>query len=219
MRVALVRYIGADVVRSQRWLAPVVLFIAACAVFNSDVGPLLTTYAETTALLFPIALWMTWVITNSEDPVHASITAVTVGGVNRLRLTKLLSAFIACAVLAAFAVALPLALANHSDPLTIGHVVAGLTAHLVVAAAGVAIGSLLMQSVIRRPGWAFVVATLAFIVEIAIPHFPPVRQILVLLNEDHPAHLGATLALVAVETAVLGGIIVGIALRVARYRD
>lgn len=219
MNVALLRYLGSDAARSQRWIAPTALFVAACIVFNTDAGPLLTTYADTMVVLFLSAIWITWVVTNSEDPTHASITATAVGGPTRLRLSKLLAAFVACAALAVFAVALPLALQNHPDAASATHVGAGLLGHLLVAAAGVAIGSLLMQPVIQRAGWAFVVASAAFFVEIVVPGFPPLRQVVVAFNADHPNHLARTLALSSVETAVGGAVIVVIALRVARARS
>jgi hypothetical protein len=75
------------------------------------------------------------VVANSEDETQASITAVTVGGPTRLRLTKLVTAYVGCVGLAPFATVLPLALQNHSDRATPAHVGAGLIAHLLVAGA------------------------------------------------------------------------------------
>jgi hypothetical protein len=219
VRIALIRYLASDAARSQRWLAPMVLFVAACALFNTDTGPLLTTYADTSLCVFPVAVWLTWVVVNSEDAVRASITAATIGSVHRLRGAKLATAFAACVPLAALATLLPLVLANHPDPASLAHVAAGAIAHLVVAAAGVAVGSLLMRSVIRRAGWAFVVAAGAWFVELVVPGFPPVRQLVVAFNADHPTDLGRVVTLTTVETAIAGAVLVAIALRVARERD
>jgi hypothetical protein len=216
---ALVRYVWSDTARSQRWLAPALLFVTACALFNTDAGPMLTTYADTVACLFAASIWMTWVVTNSEDAVLASITAVTVGGPTRLRVMKLVTAFLACGVLGSFATLLPVVLRNHPEATTVGHVGAGLAGHLLAAAVGVGAGSLLMQSVIRRAGWAFLVATGAFLVEILVPNCPPVRQLLVLFNNDPPRHLASSLAVCGVETAVVVGVLVVGALRVARARS
>jgi hypothetical protein len=216
---ALVRYVWSDAARSQRWLAPVLLFVTACALFNSDAGPMLTTYADTVACLFVASIWMTWVVTNSEDAVLASITAVTIGGPTRLRAMKLVTAFLSCSVLGLFATALPVVLHNHPDAATVGHVGAGFIGHLLAAGAGVGVGSLLMQSVIRRAGWAFLVATGAFLVEILVPNCPPVRQLLVLFNDDPPRHLASSLAVCGGETAVVVGVLVAGALWVARTRS
>jgi energy-coupling factor transporter ATP-binding protein EcfA2 len=171
------------------------------------------------ACLFVASIWMTWVVTNSEDAVLASITAVTVRGPTRLRVMKLVTAFLACGVLGLFATLLPVALHNHPDPATVGHVGAGFAGHLLAAAVGVGVGSLLMQSVIRRAGWAFLVAMGAFLVEILVPNCPPVRQLLVLFNDDPPRHLASGLAVCGGETAVVVAVLVGGALWVARARS
>jgi len=83
---AIVRYVAADAMRSQRWVAPVLLFAAAVLIFNTDAGPLLSTYADTAACLLPVAAWLTVVIVNAEDPVLTDVSIVTVGSDVRFRL-------------------------------------------------------------------------------------------------------------------------------------
>jgi hypothetical protein len=73
--------------------------------------------------------------------------------------------------------------------------------------------------VIRRAGWAFLVATMAFLVEIIVPQFPPLRQLVVLFNKERSQHLARTLVLSGAQTVVLVAALVAVALLVARARD
>jgi hypothetical protein len=215
---ALVRYLSSDVARSQRWIAPAVLFVAAVAIFNADPGPLLTTYADTATCLLPVAIWLTVVVLNSEDPTQAAITSVTVGGATRLRVGKLVVAFLACAVLALVAVLVPVALQTSSGGTSMGDVVAGVVAHLLVAATGVAAGAYLARPLVGRAGWVFVLGVLVVLAQTVVPHAPPTRQILVLFNENRPAHLAASTALVSIETIALVLVLATGALALARAR-
>lgn len=219
LSAALLRYVASDASRSQRWIAPLALFLAAVAAFNADPGPLLTTYADTAASLLPIAIWLTFVVTNSEDPVQAAITSVTIGGATRLRLGKLVVSYLACSVLAAVAVLVPVALQTSRGGTTAGDVAAGAVAHLLIAAVGVAIGAFLARPVVRRAGWAFVVGVTGWLAQTLVPNAPPTRQVLVLFGQDRPAHLAGSLALTTLETTAMVAALTAVALAVARSRS
>jgi hypothetical protein len=216
---ALVRYLASDVARSQRWIAPAVLFVAAVAILNADAGPLLTTYADTATCLLPVAIWLTVVVANSEDPTQAAITSVTVGGTTRLRIGKLLVAFLADAGLALVAVLVPVILQTSSGGTTVGDVAAGAVAHLLVAATGVAVGAWLARPLVGRAGWVFVIGVLVVLAQTVVPHAPPTRQVLVLFDQDHPAHLAASSALIGIETIALVLVLTVGALALARARS
>lgn len=156
--LALVRYLVADVLRSQRWVAPLLAFLGGVAVFNVAGGPLLTTYADTATVLLPISVWLTVVVANAEDATQAAITAVTVGGHRRLRLAKLLTAWTGCGVLTVVAVLWPLIVRSYSGAAGTGDVAAGVAAHLLVALFGVGVGSLGMRAVLGRAGWTVLAA-------------------------------------------------------------
>ena len=76
----LARYLCSVVVRSQGWLAPVLVFAALCSVDvtigGASTGNSLPTFATDAALLLPVAIWLTVVVGNCEDPVQAAITVV-----------------------------------------------------------------------------------------------------------------------------------------------
>ncbi|HEX3425727.1 MAG TPA: hypothetical protein VHT30_06320 [Acidimicrobiales bacterium] len=219
---AIVRYVASDAIRSQRWVAPVVVFAAFVAIANSNAGPMLTTYADTVAVLFPIAIWLSWAILGAEDPVQVEVSIVTVGSDIRYRVGKLLTCLVGGAILSAVAVAVPVAVAIPSATGGRGiatDAVAGLFAHLFVVLFAVGVGALTSRPVIRRSGWAFYAAILVIVADIALAHAPPVRQLLSLLDADHPRHLASSLAVTGVETAALTAAAVALAMAVARRRS
>lgn len=215
MTFALVRYLAADVLRSQRWVAPLLAFLAGVTVFNVAGGPLLTTYADTATVLLPVSVWLTVVVVKSEDPVQAAITAVTVGSDLRLRLAKLVTAWTACAVITTVAVLWPLLARSYSGPATGGDVAAGITAHLLVALFGVGIGSLGMRGVLDRAGYTVLVATGVCLADILVPHAPPARRILELFDDGAVGGLVP----VAAATALLSVALLGTSLAIARRRS
>jgi hypothetical protein len=214
--IALLGYVAADSLRAERWAAPVLLFLGATAAFNADEGgDALACYGFTAAVLLPVAIWLTVAIGNSEDPVQRDVTAVTVGGAWRVRLARLLCASLVCVVLAIGALIWSPVAGNSDRP---GWVLAGLTAHLITLVAGVAIGAVLSRPVVTRLSRVVLGATAALLVELALP-VPPLRPMLTLFDADHPAALGWSLTLIAVETLALAVVLVGIAHRVARLRS
>jgi len=214
--VALVRYLAADVARSQRWVAPLLVFVAGVAIFNMGAGSLRTTYADTATVLLAVGIWLTVVVANSEDPVQAAVTAVTVGGDARLRLGKLLTAWIACGLLTAVALLWPLVAHSYTGRATAGDVLSGAVGHLVVAAFAVAVGSFGMRAVLPRAGWTVLFAVAVALADVLVPHAPPARRILEL--SDRPGGSAAALAGAAAATAVLVAALVAISLAVARRR-
>lgn len=214
--VALVRYLAADVVRSQRWVAPLLAFLGGVAVFNMGAGSLRTTYADTATVLLAVGIWLTVVVANSEDAVQAGVTAVTVGGDARLRLGKLLTAWLACGVLTAVALLWPLVAHSYTGRATGGEVVAGAVAHLVVAAFAVAVGSFGMRGVLPRAGWTVLFAIAVALADVLVPHAPPARRVLEL--SDRPGGQAAALAGVAAATALLVALLVATSLAVTHRR-
>lgn len=215
MTAALVRYLGADVLRSQRWVAPLLAFLGGVAIFNVGGGPLLTTYADTATVLLPVSVWLTVTVLNCEDPVQAAVTSVTVGGDTRLRLAKIATAWAGGAVLTTVAVLWPLVVHSYTGRATAADITAGGAAHLLVALFGAGVGSLGMRAVLGRAGWTVLVTTVLGLADILVPHAPPTRRILELFDD------GAVGGLVPVTlaTVVLSAALVGTSLGIARRRS
>jgi len=214
---ALVRYVGADALRSQRWLAPLLSYLAVLAVLDATSGPVRSTYATSAVLLVPVATWVTVVVNQSEDPVQTWITTTSAGSDTRLRLAKLVTAGLGCAALGAVAVVAPvLTTSHHWSATDLG---LGTLAHLLCGAVGVAFGALCSRPVIRRTAWAVLAATALSLADVLIPNAPPARQLLALLEAAHPGHLGASLAVTSVETVAVCALVTAGAVTLAQRRD
>ena len=217
MTLALLRYFAADALRAQRWMAPVLLFGISAVVLGAGPGPALPVYGATSAALLPAALWLTVAVINSEDPVQAAITTVTAGSLLRARLAQAAVAFGAC---------LPLALLGTAWPLITGHpaglavAAAGLAAHLLASAAGLAFGSVLSRPVLDRRAWAVVIGAACCLAEVLVPGAPPVGQLVhaFTLSASGRPGLGGPLAVATAGTLALTVAGVGGGYAIARGR-
>ena len=198
---ALVNYIAKDVGRSLRWVAPVPLFVAALAVIAPNTGSVLPTYASSALLLFFVATWLTITICNNEDPVQRDVTSVAAGGLSRLRLAKLLTAYLAVIGLSALAlIGPPLASLGTT---TLGDLAVGAGGHLLSGLAGVSLGAVLSRPLVHRTAWAVLITVVVGFGDIAVPDAPPLRQLSTLLNRQPSSALGIPMALLAGETIVI----------------
>ncbi len=217
--MAIVRYLASDILRSQRWMAAFILYATGVLLINSGGGTLLGTFAAYSAFVLIGSVWISVVALTSEDPTQAQITAVTVGGPTRLRLAKLATAGIGCAIVVVASALVPLALHNYSGPTRAGDIGEGIAALIVTVIAGVAIGAVVTRPVIRRSGWAFLLAAVAVLADTLVPGAPPTRQILGRFSADHPSHIGPFVLEIVVETVLLAAVLVTGSTIVARRRD
>ncbi|MGW5863415.1 ABC transporter [Streptomyces sp. NPDC055239] len=163
---ALLRYQSALLLRSQRWLAPVILYAAFLAIGVQSGQPILDSLAYGAAALLPVAAWIVRICATNEPPAARSCVAAAVGPL-RAQLACLLSAFLATAVLGTVATVV---VAVISDPASTDHRTAvnrlaasgaGLLAMLVSAFLGTAIGAVTSPPLVRSPGRAIPVMLLA----------------------------------------------------------
>jgi hypothetical protein len=216
MNLALVRYVLADALHGQRGTAPSLTFLVATAILNAmGGGPVLPDYAATSVALLPVALWLTVVVCNSEDPVLAAITTVTAGSATRVRLAKLAAAYVACLPLILAALVWPVFMGKR---LTVAVFAAGLAAYLITTLAGVGLGALVSRPVIRRSAWAVLVGVAFTLADVIAPFGPPAHQLVVLLSRQRVEHLTTGLAAIAAQTALLAVVAVWLAHRLARSR-
>src|ERR1700722_15956469 len=216
MKAAL-RYSCRDTLRAQRWVAPLVSFAAIDAIASAQTGSLLPTFAATaTALLF-VGTWLTVVVVNNEDSIQQAITESCVGSRSKLRVAKLVLAFLATAMLGILGMIGPvLSLSSKVIP---RELTAGLCAHLITSVAAVALGALCSRPLVRRLAWSVLFAILICLATVIIPGAPPTRQLLVLFNETGSFALAGPLLLIGAETLVLGGIGLAISLRLSLSRQ
>jgi hypothetical protein len=217
--MALVRYLASDILRSQRWIPAFLLYAAGVGIINSGGGTLLGTYAAYVAFLLIATVWVTVVALSCEDETQAQITAVAVGGPTKLRLTKLATAALSCALAAVASAVVPLALHNYSGHTRVGDVVAGIAGLLLTVIAGTAIGSVVTRPVIRRTGWSFLVASAAVLADTLVPGAPPTRQLLGRFSQDVPVHLASFVVVTAIETLLIAAVLVSGSTVIAQRRD
>ncbi|MGW7287849.1 ABC transporter, partial [Streptomyces sp. NPDC054847] len=95
---ALLRYHTALLLRSQRWLPPVLLYGAFLAVGVQGGGPVLDSLGYAAAALLPVTAWLVRICATQEPPAARSVTAAAVGA-PRAHLASLLTAALCAAVL------------------------------------------------------------------------------------------------------------------------
>jgi hypothetical protein len=174
---ALVRYLLADVLRTQRWLPPLLLHAAVLGMlYASDAGPPLPAYAGTCVLVHPVSAWLTVVVATAEDPVRRTVTAVTACGWARAQ-----AAVTALSVLAALGVALVAALVpvlTQPRPYPPAAVAQGFAALAVCALVGVGVGVLCSRPVVTQTGWSVLAATALVVLVFLVGRTPPVGNVL-----------------------------------------
>ncbi|MFD0025868.1 ABC transporter [Streptomyces sp. NPDC058382] len=162
---ALVRYQAAMLVRSQSWLAPVLLYVAFFGVGIRPGQPVLDSLGYAAAGLLPVTAWLVRICVNQEPPAARNVVAAAVGGQPRAHLASLLAPLGCAGLLATAATAFVLLISEPSDtrhrvriPLPAAGL-AGLLAALCCVLLGVAVGALCTRPLLNRRGWS-VAATL-----------------------------------------------------------
>ncbi|MFG3357439.1 MULTISPECIES: ABC transporter [Streptomyces] len=156
---ALLRYHVELLLRSQRWLAPVILYAAFLGVGVQGGQPVLDSLGYAAAGLLPVAAWLVRICVTGEPPAARAVVA-TPHGPARAHLACLLTALLAAAVLGTAAT---LVVTLISDPASngarvrvdrLGAGAAGLAAAYACALLGAAVGALTHWPLLRSAGRA-----------------------------------------------------------------
>ncbi|WP_433273056.1 hypothetical protein ACQPZF_18035 [Actinosynnema sp. CS-041913] len=189
---ALVRYLLADVLRTQRYLPPLLAFAAVLAMFNAgDAGPPLSAYAGPSAFFYPVAVWLTIVIATAEDPVRRAVTVTTAGGWGRAQGAVTALSCLAVTVVAAFAALVPVLTQSRPYPLTT--IASGFAALLVCGLTGVGVGVLCTRPIITQHGWSVLTAAALILLTFLFGQTPPIGNVLGALG--HETNLAQNLAI------------------------
>lgn len=198
---AVARYLAADVLRSQRFLVPLLLYGAVVAILaDGATGPPPGPWPGTALALYPAAAWLAMVVANTEDPVQRTVTTAAAGGPGRLAAGTLLVALAADVLLVALAVTVTAVRA--SEPYPLPAVLAAVLAHVAAATTGTAVGLLCARPLVTRIGWSFCLAVTVVTVTVVQPWLPPVGSAVRALTAGGPA---------PVLEAVLGVVLAGAA--------
>ncbi|GLZ35982.1 hypothetical protein Lesp02_81690 [Lentzea sp. NBRC 105346] len=150
--IATTRYLAMDVLRGQRFLAPVLVYCGVLGMLflHGDAGPALQAYAGSCALIYPVAAWLAVVIATSEDPARREITVVTAGGWRPVLSAVALLSVLTVIALSLLATLMPLVTNPH--PYSVGSVLAGFAGHVVCGTLGASVGLLFARPVLRTIG-------------------------------------------------------------------
>lgn len=208
----LVRYLVADVMRGQRWAAPMLAYLAILLIIGPPTGPVLPTYAMASAALVPIGMWITVVVMHNEEPMQAAITMSINRGFTRVWLAKLSAALVCTGVLGLAALIWLTATSTQFAQVGVGAMDFAMT-----VLAGVAFGTVISRPVMPKLGWTMVVGVGICFAQLFVRQAPPVNALIDLYAKDTPGATGMVV-LIAAETVVLSALVVGLAHRVASTR-
>ncbi|WP_432192717.1 ABC transporter [Streptomyces sp. bgisy027] len=174
---ALLGYQAALLARSQRWLPPLILYVAFLGIGVQSGRPILDSLGYTAAALLPVAAWLVRICVTNEPPAARSCVSAAVGP-GRAHLAALLVALataVALGVVATVAVTLISHSAGadsrtHLSRLAAG--AAGLLAMLACALLGTAVGALTTWPVLRSTGRAVPAMLLAALLSVVATGSP-----------------------------------------------
>lgn len=202
--LAVARFTAADVLRSQRYLLPLLAYAAVLGVlYGGDPGPAPGPWAASALALYPAAAWLAVVVANTGSPEQRPVTVAAAGGYARVTVATMLVALAGALVLAVLPVLVPLTVGRYPYPGPV--VLVGLFAHVACAAAGTAVGLLCARPLVQRIGWSFCLALAIVLITAVQPWLPPVGAAVQAIVSGGPVPVGATLlglALVPVAAAV-----------------
>lgn len=115
--IALLRYQAALLVRSQRWLPPVILYAAVLGIGVQTGQPVLDSLGYAAAAVLPVAAWLVRICATNEPPAARSCVSAAAGPA-RAHLACLLVAFGAAALLGVVATVVVTVV---SDPASTDH--------------------------------------------------------------------------------------------------
>ncbi|MGW7368914.1 ABC transporter [Streptomyces sp. NPDC054841] len=174
---ALIRYQSALLVRSQRWLAPVLLYAAFLAVGVQSGQPVLDSLGYAAATLSPVTAWLVRVCANQEPAAARNIVAAAAGP-PRVHLATLATAAGWAALLGAAGTAVvaliskPMSGDNRVAVPLLPATTAGLLAAAVCVLTGAAVGALCTRPVLHGRGWSIAATASASLLALVLTGSP-----------------------------------------------
>ncbi|MER5811160.1 ABC transporter [Streptomyces sp. NPDC002033] len=204
---ALLRYRAALLLRSQRWIAPLLLYAAFVAVGVRPGDPALDSLGYAAAGLVPSTAWLVRVCVTAEPPAARAVTAAAAGS-SRVHAAALLTALAGALTAGAGGAAYALLGGDLAGRSPARAALAGAVAVLVCALTGAAVGAVCGPPLVRGRGLAPVAAGLGSLLAWTAAPSPARRAVTALVEAARsgpvPLPLGA-LAGAALLAAAAGG--------------
>lgn len=214
---ALLRYQTALLLRSQRWLAPFLLYAVFVGVGVNAGEPVLGALGYTVAALVPVGAWAVRICLNQEPPAARAVTAAAAGR-TRAHLAAILTASAATLLVGAVAVLAVTALSDHRAVAPLPAAAEGLMAATVCVLTGTAVGTLTTRPLITSRGWSLTTLLLGSLLALVTTGSPAKNAIAALITGTRTATV--TYPWLALAGAVaLGAATVGLACRATAWRD
>ncbi|MET8924606.1 ATP-binding cassette domain-containing protein [Streptomyces sp. NPDC004623] len=162
---AATRYQAALLARSQRWLAPLLLYAAVLGIGVRAGQPLLDSLGYAAAALLPVTAWLVRLCVTQEPPAARTVTAAAVGP-SRAHWASLIAGLGCALALGGAGTGIVLLV---GEPVSTDHTVAvpllpaalaGLLAAGCSALVGAAVGALCARPVLHRHGWSLAATVL-----------------------------------------------------------
>ncbi|MFI8511756.1 ABC transporter [Streptomyces sp. NPDC085460] len=150
---ALLRYHSALFLRSQRWLAPLLLYAAVVAVGVRPGDPVLGSLGIAAAGLLPVSAWAARICLTREPAAARAVTAAA-GGRSRAHLAALVTGPGWSVLAGAVAVCAVTATGDLSGTGAPAALLAGVLATTACALTGGAVGALASRPFVKPPGWS-----------------------------------------------------------------
>ena len=175
---ALVRYHAALLLRSQRWVVPVLFYAAAVAAGSNGGEPLGDALGWSAAMAVPAAAWLTRCCLTNE-PAAARACLAAAGGARRAHVSALVVAGVGGLLLPIVGTGFEILVSAtpNGTPGPAAVTVAGFVAGLTAALCGTAIAALCNPPIIRRTGPAVLVTVLAVVWVLASSFSPALAAI------------------------------------------
>ena len=171
--VAVAMLLGEDLARSERFIAPAVLYVGVVAfLFSGDAGPLPEPWAASALLLYPVGAWFAHALAAPADDVARRVTRSAAGGPLPVAGGVLLAATAGIAALGLVAVVWGVVAAWGTA--TTGGLLDGMLAHLACGITGAAVGSVFARPLFRSEGAALIAALTFLVVTGTRSWLPPV---------------------------------------------
>ncbi|MFE6103920.1 ABC transporter [Streptomyces laurentii] len=168
---ALIRYQTALLLRSQRWLAPFLLYAAFLAVGIRPGDPVLDSLGYTVAGLVPVTAWVVRICLVQEPPAARAVTAAAAGRA-RAHLATILTGTLAALLVGVVTVLAVTALADRRGLTPLAAGTTGLTAAAVCVLTGTAVGALTTRPLIQARGWSLAALLLGSLLALVTPGSP-----------------------------------------------
>ncbi|WP_432051858.1 ABC transporter [Streptomyces xiamenensis] len=218
--IALTRYQLALLLRSQRWLPPLLLYAILLVIGVWPGEPVLDGLGFAAAALLPVAVWLTWVCLTGE-PAAARACAVAAAGAVRVRLGAALAGLLASASLGAVACAVVLwsGAAHGADRRTAiplgSAALAALLAVVCCALLGTAVG-VLGQRLPRGAVWSVPVMSIGALVLLVSSASPANAAVGALVTGSREGRVGLPLLPALLAALIAAAVFAAVSRRTAR---